>query len=142
MEMVFQEDKTPAQVAKQVPDLKEIVEKTFPGGLFSGKTARFWKQLENTNFASYWEKCHTRVLAVWGESDFVSYRVDHQLVADMVNAAHPGWGKFATAPHSDHLFSNWPSQAESLKHWPTGDFNPAFLTLLKGWVEDVMQGRT
>jgi hypothetical protein len=67
--------------------------------------------------------------------------VDHELVADIVNRVHPGWGRFATAPSSDHLFSNWATEAESLKHWPTGTFNPAFIGMLKGWIREVMKTR-
>jgi pimeloyl-ACP methyl ester carboxylesterase len=141
MEMVFQDHLSPDRIKIEHPELAATVDSTFPGGLFNGKTADFWGQLENTNFASYWEKCNTRVFAVHGASDFVSYKVDHELVADIVNRVHPGWGRFATAPSSDHLFSNWATEAESLKHWPTGTFNPAFIGMLKGWIREVMKTR-
>lgn len=141
LELVFQDNKTPEQVKEEHPDLAPTVDANFPGGLFNGKAASFWSQLENTNFASYWAKCNAHVLAVHGASDFVSYKVDHQLVADIVNSVHPGWGKFETAPSSDHIFSNWPTEAESLQHWPTGTFNPAFIGMLKSWIEDVMKGK-
>jgi pimeloyl-ACP methyl ester carboxylesterase len=140
-ELVFQDNLTPDQVKKAHPDLAATVDANFVGGLFNAKASSFWSQLENTNFASYWAKCNAHVLAVHGASDFVSYEVDHRLVADIVNKVHPGWGKFVTAPSSDHLFSNWPTEAESLSHWPRGDFNPAFIGILKSWITDVMQGK-
>jgi len=116
-----------------------MVDSTFPGGLFNAKTSDFWSQLENTNFASYWSRCNTHVLAAHGASDFVSYQVDHQLVADVVNSVHPGWGKAVVVPSTDHLFSNWPTEAESLKHWPTGTFHPAFITIMRDWMSEVMK---
>ncbi len=140
MELVFQDHVAPDRIKKEHPELSATVDETFPGGLFNAKTSDFWSQLENTNFASYWTRCNTHVLAVHGASDFVTYQVDHQLIADIVNSVHPGWGKAVLAPSSDHLFSDWPTEAESLKHWPKGTFNPAFIGIMKGWIEDVMKG--
>jgi hypothetical protein len=137
-EYVFQDKLSPDEVKKAHPDLAATVDAEFPGGLFNAKTAEYWRQLENTNFASYWSKCNTHVLCVHGASDFVSYEVDHRLVADIVNKAHPGWGKFVIAPSSDHLFSNWKTEADSLAHWPKGNFNPAFVRILEAWVDGVM----
>jgi hypothetical protein len=140
MNEVFQEGKTPEQVISEHPDWQATVEGTFQNGLFSGRVTSFWKQLEDINFSSYWAKCNTHVLAAWGESDFISFRADHQLAVDVVNSVHPGWGKFATIPNSDHIFAKWPSELESMRHFPAGDFNPAFLNVLRDWVADVMKG--
>lgn len=140
MEMIFQDHLEPEQVKQAHPDLAATVDDVFPGGLFSQKTARFWEQLEDTNFASYWERCHTRVLAIHGASDFVSYMVDHQLTADIVNRAHPGWGEALSLPDSDHIFSNWPTEAESQQHFPKGDFNPAIVGVMTKWVAERMKG--
>lgn len=140
-EMVFQDGKTPEQVLKEHPEWKATIQGSFPDGLFNEKVAKYWSELENTNFASYWAKVNTHVLAVWGESDFVTYKIDHQLAADVVNSVHPGWGRVATVPNSDHLFATWPSQAESMKHFGAGDFNPAFLTVVKDWIADIESGK-
>lgn len=139
-EYAFQDKLTPEEIKKAHPDLSATVDEDFPGGLFNAKTSAYWSQLENINLASYWTKCNTHVLVVHGASDFVSYEVDHRLVADIVNKTHPGWGTFATAPSSDHLFSNWKTEAESLSHWPKGDYNPAFERMMEEWVDGVMKG--
>lgn len=138
-EYVFQDHLTADQVKKAHPDLAATADGAFVGGLFNGKTSAYWSQLENINFASYWSKCNTHLFAVHGASDFVSYEVDHKLAADIVNKAHPGWGTFATAPSSDHLFSNWKTEKESLTHWPKGDFNPVFIRMMKSWIDGVMK---
>ncbi len=141
MELVFQDHVAPDRIKSEHPELSATVDETFPGGLFNAKTSEFWSQLENTNFASHWARCNTHVLAVHGSSDFVSYQVDHQLVADIVNSVHPGWGKVAVAPGSDHLFNDWPTEAESLKHWPQGRFNPGFIAIMKDWMAEVMRAK-
>lgn len=140
MEMIFQDHLEPEQVKQAHPDLAQTVDDVFPGGLFSQKTARFWEQLEDTNFASYWERCHTRVLALHGASDFVSYMVDHQLTADIVNRVHPGWGEVRSLPDSDHIFSKWATEAESQQHFPKGDFNPAIVGVMKEWIDARLKG--
>jgi len=62
-------------------------------------------------------------------------------VADIVNREHPGWARAVEIPASDHIFSNWQTEAESLEHWPTGAFNPAFIDTMRGWIAAVMQGK-
>ncbi len=141
MGLIFQENQTAEQVKKAHPELAGLTDQLFPGGMFSGKTSDFWRQLARTNFPAYWVKSNTHVFAVHGASDFVSYEVDHKLIADAVNKVHPGWGRWATAPSSDHLFNNYATEFESQKNWPRGTFNMAFTRMLRNWIDDVMKGR-
>ncbi|MFM9872074.1 MAG: hypothetical protein ACKVQS_01260, partial [Fimbriimonadaceae bacterium] len=134
MALVMLENKSPEEVKKSHPDLAPLVDSFFPGGLFNGKSLEFWRQLGQINFPSYWTKCNARVLAVRGESDFVTYDADHKLMADIVNRAHPGWGEFVIAPSSDHLFHNFPTEQESMKNFQKGKFNPAFIKIMKDWI--------
>ncbi len=120
-------------VKKSYPDQSAMVDSFFPGGLFNGKSAKFWSQLADINFAKQWADCKAHVLAVHGVSDFVSYSVDHKLIADIVNRANPGKGTHWEAPNSDHLFNAWPTEAESLKNWPNGTFNMDFSNRMKEW---------
>ncbi|MBK7368261.1 MAG: alpha/beta fold hydrolase [Candidatus Eisenbacteria bacterium] len=134
MTYVFQDHLTPADVKRDHPELAGAVDAVFPGGQFNGKTARFWEQLEDTNFASLWEQIGAHVLSVHGASDYVSYAVDHQLIADVVNRAHPGYGRYVSLPNSDHVFATWPTEAESMQHFPNGETNTAFATLVLEWI--------
>ena len=58
-----------------------------------------------------------------------------------MNRAHPGWGKSAVLPGSDHLFHNFATEAESLKNSRTGKFNPAFIKTTKDWIDTVMASK-
>lgn len=140
MALVFLENKSVEEVKTSHPMLAEMADSFFPGGLFNGKSLDFWRQLAQTNFASYWAKCNAHVLAVRGESDFVTYNADHKLIADIVNKVHPGWGRFAIAPSSDHLFHNFATEAESLKNFQRGTFNNGFTAMMKDWIRGVMTG--
>lgn len=138
MALVFHEGRTVEEVTKEHPELAFFAGQLFPGGMFNGKSLEFWRQLGQINMASYWAKLDTHVLAARGASDHVVYDVDHRLIADIVNRAHPGRGKFVLVPNSDHLFHDWPSEAESLRNFTKGKFNPAFATLLREWVREVL----
>ncbi len=134
MALAMLENKSPDEVKKMHPELATTVDAYFPGGLFNGKTLDFWRQLAQTNFATYWAKCNTRVLAVRGVSDFVTYDADHKLIADIVNRVHPGWGKFMLLPNSDHLFHSFATEQDSLRNFQRGKFNNDFAKVLKDWI--------
>ncbi|MDX1928099.1 MAG: alpha/beta fold hydrolase [Pirellulaceae bacterium] len=135
--LVFLENKSVDEIKKMHPELTDMADALLPGGLFSGKSLEFWRQLGQTNFPAYWSKCDAHVLAVRGASDFVTYDVDHKLIADVVNASHPGRGKSLTLPDSDHLFHNFSTEQKSMQNFQRGEFNIAFAKLLKGWIEEV-----
>ncbi len=138
MALVFLEGKSADEVKQTHPQLAPLADAVFPGGLFSGKSLTFWRQLEQINFASYWAKLDAAVLSVRGASDFVTYDADHRLIADVVNRAHPGRGKFVVLPESDHLFHKFATESDSLHGFQHGTFNPAFASLMKGWIADIM----
>lgn len=138
MAQVFLENKSTEEVKKSHPKLAGMIDSYFPGGSFNGKSLDFWRELAQTNFASYWAKVNAHVLSVKGESDFVVYEADHKLIADIVNRAKPGFGKFAICPSSDHLFHNFPTEEASNKNFSKGKYNPAFSQMMMAWVREVM----
>jgi pimeloyl-ACP methyl ester carboxylesterase len=142
MALAMLEKKSAEEIKKLHPNLSATVDGYFPGGLFNGKTLDFWRQLGETNFAKYWAKCNAHVLAVRGQSDFVTYDADHKLIVDIINRVNPGWGKFVLLPNSDHLFHNFPTEQESLKNFQRGKFNNDFARVMKEWIAGVMSGKS
>src|SRR5262249_5756311 len=114
-----------------------LVDENFAGDLYFGRPLAFWRQLFAINFASLWARCGTRVLAVHGASDYVSYAVDHQLIADIVNDRHAGSARYVSRPSIDHWLNEWPSELESSRHVATGKYNPAFAKTLRDWTAEV-----
>jgi len=135
--LVLDDGQSPEQVAAAHPELAARVAQWFPGNLYFGRTLEFWRQLERTNFADLWTRCGARVLAVHGASDYVSYAPDHELIAKIVEAAQPGWGRYVSLPASDHWFNDWATEKESQDHPVAGKFNPAFTKLLQSWMAEV-----
>lgn len=141
MNLVMNERQSPADVVKTHPELAPLSNAMFPGGLFNGKSLEFWRDLCKINFASYWKKCNARVFAVRGASDFVTYDVDHKLIADIVNREHPGWGTWEVFPDSDHLFHKFATEQESIKNFQKGKFNNAFAKRMMDWIKGVMAAK-
>lgn len=138
MSLAMLEKKSAEEIKKMHPELAGVVDSYFPGGLFNGKTLDFWRQLADTNFAKYWAKCNSHVLAVHGQSDFVTYDADHKLIVDIINRVHPGWGKFVLLPNSDHLFHNFATEQESQRNFQKGKFNNDFSKVTKEWIATIM----
>jgi pimeloyl-ACP methyl ester carboxylesterase len=137
MALVMLEKKSPEDVKESHPELAPYADAFFPGGLFNQKSLEFWRQLNEINFASYWNRLDCAVLAVKGASDFVVYEADHKLIADIVNRAHPGQGKFVIAPNSDHLLHAFATEQESLRNFQRGTFSDSFTQILKDWIAEV-----
>lgn len=140
MTYVFADGQTPEQVKQAHPELAGVVDGTFPDGRFNQKATVFWSQLCATNFASFWEKAHTKLLSIHGASDFVSEWDDHQTAADIVNRVHPGWAQAMEVPATDHIFNRYETEAESFKNFPKGTFNPAVIEIMKKWATEVVGG--
>lgn len=137
--LVMLEKKAPSEVKKTHPHLAGLIDGLFPNDLFNGKSLDFWRQLASINFASYWSKLDSYVLAVKGQSDYVVYEADHKLIADIVNRQHPGKGTFKICPDSDHLFHQFATEPESMKNFSKGTFTMNFSKMMKEWMLDVMK---
>jgi len=139
LHLVFNEGLSPAEVKEKFPKWSAAVAGLLPDGEhFSGIGIAFWRGCFAQNYARYWEKLDTNVLSIYGACDFVAERVDHPLIAEVVNSKHPGRAQFVEIPNSDHAFRNVASKKESLEFWAKGgkDFNPAICDLLLKWAAE------
>lgn len=62
------------------------------------------QQAAALNIAEPWTKVAAPVLVVYGTSDFVTTREDHERIAGMINHAHPGNATLKLVPGMDHHF--------------------------------------
>jgi pimeloyl-ACP methyl ester carboxylesterase len=120
------------------PELKEIAEATSPDGVMLGdRSIRYMQEVNDHNFGAAWAKLGaTKVLALFGESDWVSLREDQVVVAEAVNAAHPGNAEFKVVPQADHLFNLTSSMKDSFAHFnaPGSVHNTAVEETVKAWI--------
>ena len=80
----------------------------FDGDQVFGRHYTFFQQLHDVNIPAAWARVDADVLALWGEAEAVTGRDDHEAIAKVVEARHPGRGQFRVVPGSSHGF-DWPT---------------------------------
>jgi pimeloyl-ACP methyl ester carboxylesterase len=126
----------PSELARTRPELRGVLKVMLPDGRhFWGRTLAFWSQLASTSVPAYWAKADTHVLAIWGRNDFIATEADHPRIADIVNRARPGQGRYVALPDSDHAFRKTASVEDSFRRWttPAVEFDPQIIETLKAW---------
>ncbi|GGF15439.1 CocE/NonD family hydrolase [Hymenobacter cavernae] len=133
LHLLLTEKQTPAQVLAKYPSAKPLI--SFP------QHYTYMQQWQEVNLAAVWKKLNTRVLALRGEADYISYNEDHQLIVDIVNREHPGQATFQRLPNVDHGFARAKTQQESMRL--TDATNPErnfeFMTVILRWLDDQRQ---
>ncbi|RYG38371.1 alpha/beta fold hydrolase [bacterium] len=140
LHLIFNEGLSPKEAKDRSPKWAAAIDTFMPDGEhMSGMGLPFWRGCYAENFASYWEKLDTNVLSLYGACDFVAERIDHPIIADTVNKAHPGKARFVEVPNTDHAFRNVATKKESQEAWTRGgkEFNPAILDVLTAWADEV-----
>lgn len=99
-----------------------------------GRTTAFWQQLYRLDIPAQWSAYTGRVLAVWGKSDYISVRAEHQHIVDLVNRAQPGRGTFLELEGCDHGMHQ-AATARLAAQGGAGDFNPAVSEAIGQWLK-------
>ncbi|MCB2406736.1 alpha/beta hydrolase family protein [Hymenobacter lucidus] len=130
LHLLLTEKQTPAQVLARYPQARELID--FP------QSYRYMQQWEAANLAAAWKSLNTRVLALRGEADFISYDEDHQLILDIVTKEHPGQARFVKLPNVDHFFTKarTPQESMQLAEAPAPEKNFEFMRVILGWLAE------
>ena len=137
MNDVFVEGKTTVEVARLRPSMRSVLERFFPEGRYTGRSVRFWSQLQRTDLAATWTKASGDVLVVWGRNDFIATEEDHPRIVTIVETARPGKAIYIEIDGADHGFRRTTSIEDSYRRWttPRGEVNDTVITVLKMWTE-------
>jgi len=128
------------EIYKLHPELKDPNNPNDTGEFIQTRHFSFYHQLVDQNMVETWSELDTHVLAAWGQADFIAPEDDHKLLAEIVNAAAPGKGRFEIIPQSDHGFFTHGTFRDSMDARFTGEFNPAFTDTFSGWAKAIMEG--
>jgi pimeloyl-ACP methyl ester carboxylesterase len=138
------DQKSPPSILAEHPPIAAIKnELNLNSDTMFGRHYTFFQQLADQNLAALWKQIapRTRVLALWGEADYVSAREDHEWIADIVNRNAQGQGAFALVPDSDHAFNHAHTPADALRQLASPGpgspprFNPEILQVLTTWLK-------
>jgi uncharacterized protein len=135
----FNDRLDPDAIAKKYPAMANLVKEDFPDiNTWAGRSHEFWREVNEVNLPATWEKASGNVLALWGDSEFISAEVDHTMLETWVNKLRRGTATYVRVPQSDHGFSLTTSPADSLAKWgkPEAKFNANVIQLTHDWLAD------
>jgi pimeloyl-ACP methyl ester carboxylesterase len=120
------------------PELSAIAKTMFPDGEhFDGlRTMQHVRQLNDENIARVWASLDTNVLALIGEFDIRTLPTDHEYIAAIVNARHPGKGAWRLLPKMDHGFALHDSLKESVANEFVGPFGDQVVQETVRWMRE------
>ncbi len=127
-------------VTAKHPDLTAIAKTMFPDEEhFDGwRTLEHVRQLNDQNIARVWASLDTHVLALFGEYDIRTLSMDHEYIAAIVNARHPGRGAWRVLPKTDHGFALHESLNDSVAHEFVGPFGDQVLQETVKWIRGIV----
>ena len=114
-----------------IPDCKKMLDRkvlNFQNEHFVGRHYTFWQGLQRQNMTKAWQEAGVPTMAIYGEFDIHAIDPeDAQNIADMVNAKHPGKGKFVLLEGTEHSFAKVPSMKEYAEMRANGTFNGTYM---------------
>lgn len=116
-----------AEAAAKKPECAEYV------GVFDGRSRPYNDELYALNFPALWKDFTGHALLLWGESDYISAREDHAIIAATVNHYHPGHAQVKTIPAADHPMN----RSATFQTAATGSdtYNPAVGEAIMAWLQ-------
>lgn len=127
---VMVEGRDPAKVIEEHPELRSFCP---DGRTIHTRHWSFLHQLATLSFSKTWGRVNGRVLALWGESDFVSFEEDHQAIARRVSKGNPGRGTYRRVEGLDHGFFAHATEEGSFAAWMArryGAFDPRIIEIV------------
>jgi uncharacterized protein len=121
-------------------EMKENLEYTGGEQVWS-RNYKFWQELQDLNMPEIWKSVNANVLIIRGEGDFEAFsNKDHEDIVKIVNAYHPGKGKFLLIPNMDHGFATAKDpeesfQKKSIPGYYYNNFNDAIIDEISKWIE-------
>jgi hypothetical protein len=139
---VFIEGLSPQQIIERRPELADAVRGNIPDGrTYSGVGLGFWRELAARNLSGAWLNVDAKVLAMWGENEFIATQWDHEEIARIVNGVRPGTAEYKMVAGSDHGFFKTTSALDSMTRWGQGaEFNPEVIRVLDEWLKRTLAG--
>jgi pimeloyl-ACP methyl ester carboxylesterase len=120
------------------PELTAIAKRLFPRDdehLLDLRSLQHFRELNDQNVARVWASLDIPVLALIGEFDIRTLPLDHEYIAAIVNAYHPGKGTWQLLPRLDHGFALHESLKESAAHEFAGPFGEQVVQETLKWIQ-------
>jgi len=140
---LFVEKSSMREATIKHPELTAIAKKLFPQDddhLIGLRSLQHVRELNDQNVARVWASLDIPVLALIGEFDIRTLPLDHEYIAAIVNARHPGKGTWQVLPKMDHGFALHQSLRESVAHEFVGPFGEQVVQETLRWIQAIATG--
>jgi uncharacterized protein len=97
--LYFSSGMTTAESAAKKPICGEYL------SIFDLRSRAYNDELYGLNIPAIWKPFTGNALLVWGESDYISAKDDHSIIASAINHYHAGHAEFITVGKADHGMS-------------------------------------
>ena len=133
------EGRTPEAIARAHPELAGAWALLLgtEGETHYGRPLAFHQQAQRQDWGGAWSRLDAPALAMFGEYDWFEDPEGARWIAGLVNAKHPGRGRFVLVPQTDHHFVRFPDAAAAVSgKGGTTDADPATNAML-AWLGEV-----
>jgi pimeloyl-ACP methyl ester carboxylesterase len=143
---LYTEKKSVEWIVENHPELAATAREQSPDGIMLGvRSIEYMRQCNDQNYARHWEHVKgAKVLAMFGENDYISLREDQTQIPAIMNRVRPGSAEFRQLPGIDHLFRTTDSMKDSADQIggvkPAKAFNSVLVDTLKAWIAEVEKG--
>jgi pimeloyl-ACP methyl ester carboxylesterase len=122
----FADKMTTEQATQKKKDCKEYL------GVFDLRSRKYNDELYALNLPGAWKNFSGKTLLMWGESDYVAAKEDHEIIKDAINFYHKGNAEFVSVKAS-HGMNHSENFQEALKK--EGSYNPEVGTRISEWLK-------
>ena len=130
-------------VLKETPAFGKVAKVVFPETrdlVYNVRPLRYFREINDRNMAQVWAELDVSVLALVGEFELRTAAFDHEYLAEIVNARHPGKGTWKRIPRMDHGFTLHTSLEDSTRNEFKGPFGSLVVLESAEWMRKVLAG--
>lgn len=130
--LYFVDHLTPEEANAKRPYCAELLD------VFNTRARSFWDELYALNIPQAWSDFSGKALLLYGETDYVASREDHEIIAWALNHSHPHHAQMRIVPESTHGMER--ASTFSQARTQPGGYNPAVGTMILDWLKGTIAG--
>lgn len=122
------------RILRDHPELRPLVNPA--GRIMDDRTSRYWHQQINTHLGGLYAAVRCPTLIVYGACDFITTRICHEWIRDVMMAAGNPEVTLGIAVKSDHRYALVETSEQSFRTYrnPSVELDPEPFRIITGWL--------
>jgi pimeloyl-ACP methyl ester carboxylesterase len=101
--------------------------------VFDLRSRKYNDELYSLNIPAAWKPYDGKALLLWGESDYIASKEDHEIITSTINHYHKGNAEFMSVQQTNHGMNVSPSPQEEVKN-PGTNYNTQIGDIISNWL--------